>query len=183
MTSARNVAAALLKCWSCYMPCVPRVSSSCTTSGELSFAKFDTFDSSSFGSAFRSTSRLRLRECPSETCPPCVCPGVAGGGPLGFSISNTMARQHRLDIMTSNVAYIWTFRTLQHKGLRVLRSNETTHCHVNSQEIFKGGKGEGPREGGPREGPGLEGPRAHCAQCYLRLSDNCCCHWVITLLS
>ena len=47
----------------------------------------------------------------------------------------------------------------------------------------KGGKGEGPREGGPREGPGWEGPRAHCAQCYLRLSDNCCCHWVITLLS
>ena len=39
VNSARNVAAALLKWWSSYMQSVPRVSSSCTTINELSFAK------------------------------------------------------------------------------------------------------------------------------------------------
>ena len=41
----------------------------------------------------------------------------------------------------------------------------------------------GPREGGPRGGQGGVGPRAQWAQCYLRLSDNCCCHWFCLLLS
>ena len=40
VTSARNVAAALLKWWSCYMQSVSRVSSSCITIGELSSANF-----------------------------------------------------------------------------------------------------------------------------------------------
>ena len=45
------------------------------------------------------------------------------------------------------------------------------------------GPGERAREGWPRRGLGGVGPRAKWALCYLRLSDNCCCHVFFFLLS